>query len=212
MCRRVQYTCAYSNQNLHKELLQRNTGTVTNVLLKVNYAIRADKIKKKLQEHFRKRPTQLHTSRELTKAQMRSNETIVKFNNRYTILLEESMEEFPETCESKTIIIAYTDALQHDIRRKLRSNIGKFKDKPHHPKAIKTLRDVMNQAVKLEWKQKFTNIQDTKIMDISPESSPQNSESESDGAEIDAIYSDRRYKSRQHRKWDNNRNQNSDNR
>ena len=48
-------------------------------------------------------------------------------------------------------------------------------------------------------------------MNISPESSPQNSESESDGAEIDAIYDDRRYKHRQHRNWDDNKKRNFDN-
>ena len=42
-------------------------------------------------------------------------------------------------------------------------------------------------------------------MNISPENSPQNSESESNRPEIDAIYGDRRYKSRQHRNWDNNK-------
>ena len=48
-------------------------------------------------------------------------------------------------------------------------------------------------------------------MNISPESSPQNSKSESDGAEIDAIYGNRRYKSRQCRNWDNNKKQNFNN-
>ena len=67
----------------------------------------------------------------------------------------------------------------------------------------------MNQAVKLEWEQKFGNLQDAEIMNIPPESSPQNSES--DGAEIDGMYSDRRYKSRQHRNWDNNRKWNFNN-
>ena len=38
----------------------------------------------------------------------------------------------------------------------------------------------MNQAVKLEWEQKFANLQDAEIMNISPQSSTQNSESESD--------------------------------
>ena len=77
---------------------------------------------------------------------MKSDETIIKFNNRYTFLLEESTEEIPETCELKIIIIAYIDTLQDDIGRKLRSNIAKFKDGPHHPKVIKTLRDAMNQV------------------------------------------------------------------
>ena len=72
-------------------------------------------------------------------------------------------------------------------------------------KHIRTLRDAMNQAVKLEQKQKFANLQDAEIMNISPENSPQNSKSESDGAEIDAIYGNRRYKSRQHKNWDNNK-------
>ena len=130
---------------------------------------------------------------------MGSDETIIEFNNRYTVLLEENMEEIPETCESKIIIIAYINALQDDVGRKLRSNIAKFKDEPHYPKVIKTLRDAMNQAVKLEWEQKFTNLQDAKIMNILSENSPQNSGSELAGAEIDAIYSDRRYKYRQHR-------------
>ena len=82
----------------------------------------------------------------------------------------------------------------------------KFKDEPCHPKAIKTLRDAMDQAVKLEPEQKFANIQDAEIMNISPDKLLQNSGFESEGAEIDALYGDRRYKSRQHRNWDNNRN------
>ena len=121
------------------------------------------------------------------------------------VLLEESTEEIPETCKSKIIIVAYINVLQDDVGRKLRLNIAIFKDEPHHPKAIKTLRDTMNQAVNLEQEQKFTNLQDAEIMNISLENSPQNSESESDGAEINSIYSDRRYKSRQHRNWDNNK-------
>ena len=48
---------------------------------------------------------QLHASRELTKAQMKSDETIIEFNDRYMVLLEESTEDGPETCESKIIII-----------------------------------------------------------------------------------------------------------
>ena len=40
--RKLQYTCAYSNRNLHKELLRRSAGTVTTVLLKMNAATRAD--------------------------------------------------------------------------------------------------------------------------------------------------------------------------
>ena len=67
------------------------------------------------------------------------------------------------------------------------------------PKAIRSLWDSMDQAIKIEKEQKFTKLQDTEIMNISPDNSPQNSGSESDGAEIDAIYGDRRYKSRQHR-------------
>ena len=152
--RRLQYTCAYSSRNLHKELLRRSAGTVTTVLLKMNPATRANKIKKKLQEHFGERPTQFHASRELTKAQMRSDETIIEFNDRYTVLLKESTEEVPEACKSNYIIIiiivAYIDALQDDIGRKLQSNIAQFEDKPCHPKAIRTLRGTMNQAVKLE--------------------------------------------------------------
>ena len=155
-------------------------GTVTTILLKMNAATRADKIKKKLQEHFRERPTQLQASRELTKAQMKSDETIVKFNDRYMVLLEESTEEIPETCKSKIIIVAYFDTLQDDVGRKLRSNIANFEEEPCHQKAIKPLRDAMNQAVKLEQEQKFANLQDAKIMNISPDNSPQNSESESD--------------------------------
>ena len=42
-------------------------------------------------------------------------------------------------------------------------------------------------------------------MNISLENSSQNSKSESDGAEIDAICGDRKYKSRQHRNWENNK-------
>ena len=45
--RRIQYTCAYSNRNLYKELLRRSAGTVMTILLKINPATRADKIKKK---------------------------------------------------------------------------------------------------------------------------------------------------------------------
>ena len=85
------------------------------VLLKIDPTTRANKIKIKLQEHFIERPTQLHASRELTKAQMRSDETIIEFNDRYTVLLEESTKEIPETCESKIIIVAYIDALQDDV-------------------------------------------------------------------------------------------------
>ena len=61
---------------------------------------REEKIKKILQEYFRERPTKLHTSRELTKAQMRPDESILVFNDRYTLLLEESTDEIPETCRS----------------------------------------------------------------------------------------------------------------
>ena len=114
---------------------------VTTTLLKINAATRADKFRKKLQEHFGERPTQLDTSKELTKAQMQPEETIIKFNDRYTVLLEESIEEIPETCKLKIIIVT----LEDDIGRKLRLNIAKFEDEPHHPKAIKTLRDTMNQ-------------------------------------------------------------------
>ena len=85
------------------------------VLLKIDPTTRANKMKKKLQEHFRERPTQLHASRELTKAQMRSDETIIEFNDRYTVLSEESPEEIPETCKSKIIIVAYINALQDDV-------------------------------------------------------------------------------------------------
>ena len=55
--RRIQYTCAYSNRNLYKELLRRSAGTVMTILLKIDPTTRADKIKKKLQEHFGERPT-----------------------------------------------------------------------------------------------------------------------------------------------------------
>ena len=75
--RRIQYTCTYSNRNLYKELLRRSAGTVITILLKMNPVRRAYKIKKKLQEHFGERLTQLHASRELTKAQMRSDEMII---------------------------------------------------------------------------------------------------------------------------------------
>ena len=57
----------------------------------------------------------------------------------------------------------------------------------------------MDQAIKLEKEQKFANLQEAEIMNISPDSSPQNSGSESEEAEIDAIYGDRRYRSRQHK-------------
>ena len=86
----------------------------------MNAATRVDKIKKKLQEHFGETPTQLHISRELTKAQMKPDETIIEFNDRYTVLLEESMEEIPETSKSKIIIVACIDALKDNIGRKLR--------------------------------------------------------------------------------------------
>ena len=91
------------------------------------------------------------------------------------------------------------------------SNITKFKDEPHHPKAIKTLRGMMNQVVKLEWEQKFANLKDTEVMNISPESSPQKSESESHISEIDVIYGNTRYQHKQHRNWDNNRKRRFDN-
>ena len=84
----------------------------------MNAATRADKIKNKLHKHFRERPTQLHTSRELSKAQMKPDKTIIEFNNKYTVLLEESTEEITETCESKIIIVVYIDALQDNIGRK----------------------------------------------------------------------------------------------
>ena len=61
--RHIQYTCAYSNRNLCKELLHRSARAVTTVLLKMDPATRAEKIKKTLQEYFGKRPTQLHMSR-----------------------------------------------------------------------------------------------------------------------------------------------------
>ena len=95
--------------------------------------------RKKTREHFREKPTQLHASRELSKAQMKADKTIIEFNDKCTVLLEESTEEISETCKSKFIIVAYIDTLQDDIARKLRSNIVKFEDEPHHPKAIKTL-------------------------------------------------------------------------
>ena len=81
---------------------------------------------------------------------MKSDKTIIEFNDRYTVLLEESTEEVPEICKSKIIIVAYIDALQDNVGRKPRSNIAKFEDEPCHPKAIRTLRNAMNQAVKLE--------------------------------------------------------------
>ena len=130
---------------------------------------------------------------------MRPEESILVFNDRYTLLLEESTNEISETCSSKIIIVAYTDAIHDEISRKLRSSITKFKNHPSHLKAIRTLCDIMDQAQKLEKEQKFINIQDAVIKNISPDSSPLNSGSESDGVEIDTIYSDRRYKSRNQR-------------
>ena len=59
---------------------------------------------------------QFHASRELTKTQMKSNKTIIEFNDRYTVLLEESTEEILETCKSK-IIVAYINTLQDDVGR-----------------------------------------------------------------------------------------------
>ena len=53
--------------------------------------------------------------------------------------------------------------------------------------------------------------EEAEIMDISPNSSPQNSRSESEGAEIDAIYGNKRYKSKQQRNWNSGRNWNFDN-
>ena len=67
--------------------------------------MKEEKIKKILQEYFGERPTQLHTSRELTKVQMRPEESILVFNDRYTVLLEESLDEIPEMCSSKIIIV-----------------------------------------------------------------------------------------------------------
>ena len=80
--------------------------------------LRNDKITKILQEHFGERPTQLHASRELMKAQMRPKESVLIFNDRYTILLEESTDEIPETCSSKIVIIAYINTLHDDIGKK----------------------------------------------------------------------------------------------
>ena len=135
--------------------------------------MKEEKIKKILQEYFGERPTQLHTSRELTKTQMRPDESTLVFNNMYTILLEETTDELPETCSSKAGIVTYIDSLHDDISRKLRSNIAKFEDDQCHPKASRTLCDTMDQALRLEKEQKFDNIQDAKIMNISPDSSPQ---------------------------------------
>ena len=111
---------------------------------------------------------------------MRPDESILIFNDRYTVLLEESTEEIPETCRLKTVIVAYIDTLHDDIGRKLRSNTAKFAEDPHHPKAIRTLCDTSNQAIRLEKEQKFASIQDTEILNNSPDSSPQKSGSESD--------------------------------
>ena len=82
--RHTQYTCAYSNRNLCQELLCRSAGAVTTVLLKLDKNMKEEKIKKILQEYFGERPTQLHASRELTKAQMRPEESILVFNDNYT--------------------------------------------------------------------------------------------------------------------------------
>ena len=76
----------------------------------------------------------------------------------------------------------------------------------HHPKAIRSLHDTVNQAIRLEKEQKFANLQDAEIMNISPDSSPQNSRSESKGAANKcSISGDRRYKSRKHRNWNRGR-------
>ena len=132
--RHILHTCVYSNRSLHKELPQRSAGAVTNVLLKMEPTTKTEKIKKALQEYFSERPTQLHTSRELTETQMWSDEYIIEFNDRYTTLLEESTDEIPKTCKSKIVIVAYIDALYDSFGRKLRSNIAKFEDDPCHPK------------------------------------------------------------------------------
>ena len=174
----------------------------------MNAADKVEKIKKMLQEYFGQRPTQLHASRELTRTQIRANESIIEFNNRYTVLLEESTDEIPETCSSKIVIVGYINTLYDDVGRKLRSNIVKFDNDPCHPKAIKSLQDTMNQTMKIEKEQKFVKLQDAEIMNISPDNSPQNSDSESDGAEINAIYGNRRYQSRQQRNWNSSQNQN----
>ena len=43
----------------------------------------------------------------------------------------------------------------------------------------------MDQSIRLEKEQKFANLQDAEIMNISLDSSTQNSRSESEGAKID---------------------------
>ena len=68
--RQLQHTSVYRNRNPCKELLHKSAGAVTTVLLKMDPTARTKKIKKTLQEYFGKRATQLHASRELTKAQM----------------------------------------------------------------------------------------------------------------------------------------------
>ena len=197
----TEYTCPYSKRNLRQELLCRSAGAVTTVLLKMDKNLRHEKIKKILQEHFRERPTQLHASRELTQAQMRPDESVLIFIDRYTVLLEESTDEIPVTCSSKIITVTYIDALHDGIGRKLCSNIEQSEDDPHHPRAIRTLWDTMDQAQRLEKEQNFAYIHEAEIMNISPDSSPQNSSSESEGADINAIYGNRHYQSRNHRNW-----------
>ena len=61
---------------------------------------------------------------------MRPDKSVLIFNDRYTVLLEESTEEIPETYRSKIVIVAYIDALHDDIGRKLPSNITKYEDDP----------------------------------------------------------------------------------
>ena len=140
---------------------------------------------------------------------MQPDESIIEFNDWCTILLEESTNEIPEACRSKIVIVAYSDALHDNVGRKQIKH-SKVHD-PCHPKAIRSVCDTMDQAIGLEKEQKFANLQDTEIMNISPDSSPQNSGSELEGAEIDSIYGDRRYKSRQHRNWNSGRFQNFEN-
>ena len=78
---------------------------------------------------------------------------------------ERHTHTIPETCKSKIVIVAYINAPHDDIGRKLRSNIANLEDEPHHPKAIRTLCNMMDQAQRWEKEQNFTNLQKAEIME-----------------------------------------------
>ena len=68
---------------------------------------------------------------------MKPEEFVLIFNDRYIVILEENIDEIPEICDSKIVIVVYIDVLHEDIGRKLRTTLVRFEDDPRHPKAIK---------------------------------------------------------------------------